>query len=194
MAAILSCMDSRLPPETIFDLGIGDVYNIRLAGNALVGPKVLASCEFACTVGGAKLIVVLGHTKSQVISRAVEAAFMTEDEIETRFGKNFQVLVDALRPLIERYCDESFLSKTESQKMSLVNQISKDQIAEVVRSIYSKSERIGELADTGRVGIVGAVYDVQDGRIELLPHSSIGLNVDDLQSDRSIPSSIQVRA
>ena len=71
MAVVLSCIDSRNPTEIIFDLGLGDVFSIRIAGN-IISPKILGSMEFGCAVAGAKLILVLGHTRCGAINEAVK--------------------------------------------------------------------------------------------------------------------------
>lgn len=151
-AVILGCIDSRVPPELIFDLGIGDVFSIRIAGN-IINKDVLGSLEFACKIIGSKQIVVLGHSDCG----AVEGALNDVD-----LG-NLTGLVENIKPAIEKVTK---LSRTGTP-------ISIDQVAEMnvkmtVELIKQRSPLLNEMLENSEIGLTGAMYDVSTGKVSFL--------------------------
>ncbi len=151
-AVVLGCIDSRVPPELIFDLGIGDIFSIRIAGN-FVNQDILGSMEFACKVVGSKLILVLGHTSCGAIRGAYE---------ELEMG-NLTGLLEKLKPAVDA------LTKDSDHKDS----VSLDKIAEVnvklaVEQIKQQSPMLKAMLDSEMIGISGAMYEVESGKVSCI--------------------------
>jgi carbonic anhydrase len=151
-AVVLGCIDSRVPPELIFDQGIGDIFTIRIAGN-FVNADILGSMEFACKVVGSKLIVVLGHTSCG----AIQGAY---DDVELG---NLTGLVDKLKPAVEA----ARASSGQESDVS-VDQIAAMNVRMTIENIQQQSPILKELLDNGGIGITGAMYDVASGKVSFL--------------------------
>ncbi len=175
MAVILSCMDARTPVELLFDMGLGDLLNIRLAGNAMLGPRTLASVEFGCTVAGAKLVVVLGHTGSTVLRAAVAAACNAPNLLPEAYGEHFPHIVQQLSGAIDPDTIATFASLTEREQQQRVDQVARSHALRTVEQILLKSATVRSLLERGQIGLVAAMYDIQHGQIEFLPESMRGL-------------------
>ncbi len=142
---ILSCIDSRIPPEIIFDQGIGNVFVARVAGN-IQDPNILGSMEFATKVIGSKLIVVMGHNRCGAIRGAIE---------NVQLG-NLTQLVNQIKPSIpiDAVDADSKSTRTALQNVKLT-----------ISSIMNNSQVIKGLIAEGKVKIVGAFYDVTSGKV-----------------------------
>lgn len=155
-AAIVSCIDSRIPTEMIFDLGIGDTFNARIAGN-FVNKDILGSLEFACKLAGSKLIVVLGHTSCGAIKGACDNA---------KLG-NLTQLLDKLAPAVnavETHPDEDRSSKNPD----FVNAVAAKNIHFAIEKIKGQSAVLNEMYQNGEIDIVGAMYDVHTGKVRFM--------------------------
>ncbi len=151
-AVVLGCIDSRVPPELVFDLGIGDVFTARIAGN-FVNDDILGSMEFATKVVGAKLILVLGHT----MCGAIQGAY---DNVELG---NLTGLVDKLKPAI------AAVANTNSTKEKLdIDEIAAINVRMTMEAIKERSPIIKELWEAGEIAIEGAMYDVSSGQVSFL--------------------------
>lgn len=156
LAVILGCIDSRTTTEIIFDLGMGDVFSIRIAGN-VVNEDILASMEFACKVAGAKLIVVLGHTNCGAIKGAC-------DNVE--LGK-MSILFDKIQPAI----DAEYATRTDrnSNNPLFVKNVTRLNVHNSVFYVADHSEILSEMINKGEVGIVGGMYDIKTGEVKFTP-------------------------
>jgi len=176
-AAVLSCIDSRAPVETILDLGLGDIFSIRIAGN-VVGPKVLGSLEYACGVAGSKLIVVLGHTKCGAVNASVSFACQGIRP-ETATGcKHLEAIVDRITHSIDSVQCKLLDKLPEEDKTHFVEQVTRENVLHSIRQIVAESPTLKRLSDEGKIGLVGAVYDVASGNIEFLTDDAVGLGGD----------------
>ncbi len=144
-AAILSCIDSRVPVELIFDLGIGDVFSVRVAGN-IVNEDVLGSLEYSCKVAGAKLIVVLGHSKCGAVTAAC-------NHIELG---NITHLLKRINPVVEKTGISQF-------DESAIEKVAQDNVHWSVDRIRKESPILAEMEQKGEIELVGAYYDVGTG-------------------------------
>lgn len=154
-AAVLGCIDSRVPAETVFDQGVGDIFTARVAGN-FVNTDMLGSLEFATKVAGAKLIVVMGHTDCG----AVEGAC---DDVELG---NVSALVSELRPSVEAVTPEGETCSSDNDV--LVNDIAEHNVQRTIDEIRQKSDIISQLEKEGTIRIVGAMYDVATGEVTFI--------------------------
>jgi len=148
-AVILGCVDSRVPPELIFDLGIGDIFSVRIAGN-FVNEDILGSMEFATKVVGSKHILVLGHTSCGAIQGA-------KDQVELG---NLTGLVNKLQPAVA--------AASELSDDPEVDHIAEMNVKLTMEDIKVKSPILNELADRGEISISGAMYDVSTGHVKFL--------------------------
>ncbi|OPY69730.1 MAG: Carbonic anhydrase [Syntrophorhabdaceae bacterium PtaU1.Bin034] len=149
-AVILGCSDSRVPPEILFDQGIGDLFIIRVAGN-IADPTVLGSIEYAVEHLSVPLVIVLGHAKCGAVQAAVKGG--------TAEG-HVQVLIKAIQPAVEKAAAENggdMVEKTVIENVSLV-----------VSQIKSSPPILSKMVGDGRVKVVGARYDLESGRVEVV--------------------------
>jgi len=148
-AVVLGCIDSRVPPELIFDLGIGDIFGIRIAGN-FVNEDILGSMEFACKVVGSKFILVLGHT----ICGAIQGAY---DDVELG---HLTGLIDKLKPAVIASQDSSNLEGDYH-----INQIAKKNVQLTIENIKKQSSILKQMLEQGEIAIAGAMYDIASGEV-----------------------------
>lgn len=160
IAAILSCMDSRTSAELIFDQGLGDIFSIRIAGN-VVNEDILGSMEFACKVAGSKFIVVLGHTRCGAIKGACD---------HVQLG-NLSSLLAKIEPSIQAETETT--ENRSSSNPVFVENVANLNVHKSVRDILDNSPVIRELVQEGRIGIIGAMYDVASGKVAFYEDSKI---------------------
>ncbi len=154
-ATILSCIDSRTSAELIFDQGLGDVFSIRIAGN-IVNTDILGSMEFACKVAGSKLIVVLGHTKCGAVKGAC-------DHVEMG---NLTELLSKLQPAVYSESETTAADKRNSKNGKFVENVATLNVKRSVKNIIERSFILEEMLDKGEIGIVGAMYNIETGKVE----------------------------
>lgn len=174
MAVVLSCSDSRTPTELIFDLGVGDVMNVCLAGNVMIGPRVLASIEYGCAVAGAKLVVVLGHTGSHIMSAAIDVLQNPGQVDPARFGEHFSSVAEEIRPAYEMVRKELKLQGPISDP-AFVDDVTRAHIIQAVDRLTRLSGTIEELVSSERIAIVAVMYDVRSGTIEVVHATSASM-------------------
>lgn len=157
-AAILSCSDSRVPVELVFDQGLGDIFSIRLAGN-IASTNAIGSMEYSCKILGSKIIVVLGHTGCGAVKGACD---------HFKMG-NLDELLAHIHPAVEAETD-TIENRTSSNK-DFVNNVSRLNVHLQIGMIQQKSIIIKELIQSGELDIIGAVYDVETGKVDFLDHA-----------------------
>lgn len=155
-ATILSCIDSRIPTEIIFDQGIGDLFNARIAGN-FVNEDILGSLEFACKLAGSKIILVLGHSSCGAIKGACD---------NVKLG-NLTQMLGKIKPAIENV-KTGENEERNSTNESFVNNVAIENIKLTVKAIKEKSPILNELFLNNEIDIHGAMYDVNTGLVELI--------------------------
>jgi carbonic anhydrase/SulP family sulfate permease len=176
-AAILSCIDSRAPVETILDLGVGDVFTARVAGN-VVSPKILGSLEYATAVVGSKLIVVVGHTKCGAVHAAVKLADAGKTGAEATGCQHLDSILEEIHPSIDLPLLRAIEPTNETARNQFAENVSRLNVVHSVRNIVETSQTIRKLVDEGRVAVVGAIYDVASGKVDFLVNEAIGLPKD----------------
>ena len=151
-ATILSCIDSRVSPELVFDQGLGDIFSIRIAGN-FINKDILGSIEFACKLGGAKLIVVLGHTSCGAVKGAC-------DNVELG---NLTYMLEKIKPAVQAVTTPEDVGLRTSKNLEFVNTVAEKNVYLTVNRIISESPVLAEMQKKKEVLIVGAMYDIQTG-------------------------------
>ena len=155
-ATILSCIDSRVSSELIFDQGIGDIFSIRIAGN-FVNEDILGSMEFACKLAGTKLIVVLGHTACGAVKGACDHA---------RLG-NLTALIKKIEPAVDLVKEPQEESLRNSSNIDFVNTVAEKNVQITIAEIRSSSPVLAQMEKQGEIKIVGGMYDVNTGIVDI---------------------------
>ena len=155
-ATILSCIDSRIPTELIFDQGIGDLFNARIAGN-FINDDILGSMEFACKLAGSKLIMVLGHTSCGAVKGACDDA---------KLGHLTQML-EKIKPAVNAVKTEEGEARN-STNSKFVDDVSEQNVRINAKAILERSEVLNEMEKSGEIVVVGAIYDVNTGLVSML--------------------------
>lgn len=151
-ATILSCIDSRTSAELIFDQGLGDIFSIRIAGNIL-NDDILGSMEFGCKIAGSKLLVILGHTRCGAIASAIE---------NTRLGF-LTGLLEKISPAVE-------LAKQNHENAGNTNpefvlEVTANNVYQTVEAIRERSTILKDMEASDQIKIVGALYNVETGKV-----------------------------
>ncbi|CAM1360910.1 carbonic anhydrase family protein [Tenacibaculum xiamenense] len=153
-ATILSCIDSRVSSELIFDQGIGDIFSVRIAGN-FVNEDILGSMEFACKLAGTRLIVVLGHTSCGAVKGACDDA---------KLG-NLTGMLGKIKPAVEAVAEPKDTSIRNSSNLSFVNNVAKKNVELTIDNIVKQSEVLADMHNNGEIQIIGGMYDIKDGSV-----------------------------
>lgn len=153
-AVILSCIDSRAPAEIILDTGIGETFNTRIAGN-ISSRDVLASMEFACAVEGAKVVLVMGHTRCGAIRGAIDNAELG----------NLTGLLQEIKPAIEK---TQYSGERKGSNYDFVDAVAKTNVEMTIENIRKNSPVLKELEDQQKIKIVGSMYHLDGGKVDFL--------------------------
>lgn len=156
-AAVLSCIDSRVPAELVFDQGIGDVFSVRIAGN-VVNEDIVGSLEFSCKVAGAKLIVVLGHERCGAVMGACDGV---------KLG-SLTGLLEKIEPAIEATELPNGEGPRDATNRDFVQAVAVKNAKMAAANILEQSEVLAEMHRAGQIDIVGAMYDVATGKVRFL--------------------------
>ena len=153
-AAILSCIDSRTPAEILLDMGLGESFNARVAGN-ICNDDIVGSLEFACAAAGAKVILVMGHTACGAVKGAID---------KVKLGK-LTGLLDEIQPAVQA---TKYDGDRTSKNANFVDQVAANNVRHSIKEIREESEVLAKMEKEGKIKIVGAMYHLSDGRLELL--------------------------
>ena len=153
-ATVLSCIDSRVSSELIFDQGMGDLFSIRIAGN-FVNEDILGSMEFACKLAGTKLVVVLGHTACGAVKGACDHA---------RLG-NLTTLINKIEPAVAAVSEPADESLRNSKNIDFVNQVAEKNVMMTIENIRNQSPVLVEMEKNHEIKIIGGMYDISNGKV-----------------------------
>ena len=152
-AVVLSCMDSRTSVELIFDQGLGDIFSIRIAGN-VVNDDIIGSMEYACAAAGSKLIVVLGHTRCGAVKGACD---------HVKLG-NLTGLLDKIQPSL----DKTSAARDTVSPAEYTEVVAQANVLHSMDEVMERSEILRNLFNEGKIGIVGGIYSVENGRVNFI--------------------------
>jgi carbonic anhydrase len=154
-AVVLSCLDSRVPVEDVFDQGLGDIFVGRVAGN-FVNEDLLGSMEFACKVAGAKLILVMGHQHCGAVKGAID---------DVKLG-NITAMLSKIKPAVAM--SQDFTGEKVSKNDAFVKHVSENNVRLAMKNIREKSPILKEMEDKGEIKIVGAFYSLVNGTLDFV--------------------------
>lgn len=160
-AIILSCIDSRTSVELVFDQGLGDIFSVRIAG-IVINDDVIASLEFACQIAGAKIIVVLGHSRCGAVKGAcdhVEMGHLTR-------------LLDKIQPAIDD--EKLIIDNRNSSNDEFVEKVTMIHTRKTVQAILDQSPVLRDLIGSGKCGIVGGHHDISTGKVSFFKDTQFG--------------------
>lgn len=155
-AAIVGCADSRVPPEVVFDQGVGDLFVVRVAGNIVAGagPLVKGSIEFAVGVLGVRLIMVLGHTECGAVASAIKH-IEGNDKLPGSIGE----LIDPIRPVVR---------EMKGRPGNKLENVTKANVTAGVKRLETLDPILAKMVKSGELKVVGGVYDLATGKVELV--------------------------
>jgi carbonic anhydrase len=153
-AVVLGCIDSRAPGEILFDAGIGEAFNARIAGN-VVNDDLLGSMEFACAVAGAKAVVVFGHTACGAVKGAI-------DDVEMG---NLTGLLARIKPAITA---TAFDGEKSSKNAAYVDAVARTNVVVALDNIRRRSPILADLEKKGSIRVAGAMYDLATGKVDFI--------------------------
>lgn len=147
-AVILSCIDSRVPVEHVFDLGIGDTFSARVAGN-VINEDVLGSIEYGCKVAGSKIVVVMGHTKCGAVTSACKSVELG----------NITALLSKIKPAVNAVNNDGGITD------EYIEEVNRKNVELSIEQMKNESEILADMEKSGEIKIVGAVYHVESGKV-----------------------------
>jgi carbonic anhydrase len=153
-ATVLSCIDSRVSSELIFDQGMGDIFSARVAGN-FVNEDILGSMEFACKLAGTKVVVVLGHTACGAVKGACDHA---------RLG-NLTALINKIEPAVAAVIEPKDESLRNSSNIDFVNNVAEKNVLMTIDNIRNQSPVLAEMENNDEIKIIGGMYDISNGKV-----------------------------
>lgn len=177
LAAILSCIDSRVPTELVFDLGVGDIFSVRVAGN-VIGTKSLGSLEYAVGVAGVKLVAVMGHTRCGAVSSSVQLVAGGQTAQLATGCQHLQAIVDEISVSIPDITIDGLQTLSTDERELLCDAVATRNVLRTRNQILARSDIIRTAVEAGQVKVVGALYDVKSGGIEFLDTEQVPLAAD----------------
>lgn len=174
LAAVLSCIDSRVPAELVFDLGVGDIFSVRVAGN-VIGTKSLGSLEYAVAVAGVKLVLVMGHTRCGAVASSVQLIAGGQSAQSSTGCQHLQAIVDEIAVCIPEVSMESLQALTTEQREQLCDAVATRNVLRTANQILARSSVLRSAVEAGRIKVAAALYDVKSGGIEFLDRDGVPL-------------------
>ncbi len=154
-AVVLSCIDSRVPVELVFDQGIGDIFSTRVAGN-IINEDVLGSIEYSCKVAGSKVVLVLGHTKCGAVTAACKGVELG----------NITALLSKINPAVAKVRKsrkiKAEMTASDIEETSIVN------VKLSIARMKKESPILAKMAKKGEIDIIGGIYSVKTGKVTFL--------------------------
>jgi carbonic anhydrase/SulP family sulfate permease len=167
ITAIMSGIDSRTPVEMIFDLGMGETFVIRVPG-AVVGPRAIGGVEHAVSVGGAKLVVLMDHTDSSLLSLAMGIAGSSSNESVLGECVNLHDVLEQIAASIDAQQARDFPNMTAEEQQATLDQVARRHIARMAQQLVEESPLLERLVTSGQIRVVTAIFDASNGSVAFL--------------------------
>ena len=167
LAVVLGCIDSRVPIEHVFDLGIGEAFGVRVAGN-VVGTKSLGSIEYGVAVAGVKLVVVLGHTRCGAVTSSIQLLGENQDVQSATGCAHLPAIVSEVTENVGVAECEQWISLEANEQELFVDEVAQRNVKRAVSELVQRSDAIRSAVENGQIQVVGAMYDVRTGKVKFL--------------------------
>lgn len=167
LAAILSCIDSRVPTEIVFDLGVGDIFSVRVAGN-VIGTKSLGSLEYAVGIAGVKVVLILGHSRCGAVRSSIQLIAAGKDAMAVTGCQHLQAIVDEIAPSVTDLRGKQLDKMTNEEVEALEDLTAAQNVRNTADLVLNRSKVIRDAVEEGQAIVVSAMYDVRTGKIEFL--------------------------
>jgi carbonic anhydrase/SulP family sulfate permease len=164
MAVVLSCIDSRTPVELVFDLSLGDVFSVRIAGN-VVSRKILGSIEYGCAIAGAKVVLVMGHTSCGAIKAAVDFTCSDKSIGDVTGCNNLDFLIEEIQKSIEIDECKKYHVMNGNERQDFLDDVSYNNVVKTIQMIREESPTIDRLIKEGKIALVGAMYNISTAEV-----------------------------
>ena len=174
VAVVLHCIDSRSPAELLFDVGLGEIFSARVAGN-IATDEMLGSMEYACAVAGAKLVVVLGHTRCGAVGAALAAVCHPETPVAPDCT-HLPPIIESIGRVVDVEACRRAEQESPEARQEAVDEVARRNVARAVRDIREQSGVIDRLVREEKVGVVGMLYDVSSGAVWLVDGTAGGIS------------------
>ncbi len=165
IAAIVSGIDSRTPVEMIFDLGVGDAFVVRMPG-AVIGTRAIGGVEYAVSVGGAKLVVLMGHADSSLLSLAIHNVCSSDNKAELASCASLQDVLEQIALSIDDQQARAFPDMSTQAQQDYMDQLTRRHIARMARQLIEESPALSRLVDSGQIRVVTAMFDSSNGSVQ----------------------------
>jgi carbonic anhydrase len=170
IAAIVSGIDSYTPVEMIFDLGMGDAYVVRTPG-VVIGPETIGGVEYAVSVGGAKVVIVLGHSDSSLLSLTIQNMSSAENKAELADCESLKDVLDQIALSIDVGGARTFSALSEREQLDYLDQVARLHVARMAQQLIDRSPALKSRIDTGEIRVVIAIFSTSNGSVEFLMDS-----------------------
>jgi carbonic anhydrase/SulP family sulfate permease len=170
IAAIVSGIDSQTPVEMIFDLGVGDAYVIRMPG-VVVGPRAIGGVEYAVSVGGAKIVVVMGHADSSLLSLAIQNAYSPDNKAEIAGCAQLEEVLQQIAVSIDAQHARAFPQLSKKEQQAYLEELTQRHIQRMAKQLIEESPALSRLVDSGQIQVVTAMFDPSNGSVHFLNES-----------------------
>ena len=167
LAVVVSCIDSRTPAELIFDLGVGDVFSVRIAGN-VPSRKVLGSVEYGCAIAGAKLVLVMGHTRCGAVNAAIDFVGSGENAGAATGCQHLRYIIEEIQYSIDSEPSERIQQMSAEEKEVFADTVAHRNVTRSIRTMLQRSRTLSDLQRDDRVVFVAGMYNVATGDMEFL--------------------------
>jgi carbonic anhydrase/SulP family sulfate permease len=171
LAVVISCIDSWTPAELVFDLGVGDILSVRIAGS-ITSRKVLGSVEYGCALAGAKLIVVMAHTRCGAVTAAVELMGLAEADGQAADCQHLGYVVQEIQKSIDPREFRDVGQMQPAEREHFINAVARRSVSRTIVTMLDESRTLARLVREDRVAIIGAMYDVGTREIDFLAEAS----------------------
>jgi len=165
LAVVLSCMDSRTSTELVFDLGLGDIFSIRVAGNIAM-EDALASMEYGCAVAGAKLLLVLGHTRCGAVKATVDIVHRQVDACQASGCDHIKSITGYIQHAVE--AEHETRGDRSAHNEAFVDRVARLNVLHTMEVIRRRSATLRGLLERRQIALVGGLYCVRTGKVEFI--------------------------
>ena len=172
LAVVLSCIDSRAPVDLIFDAGVGDLFTVRVAGN-VTSRKVIGSIEYGCAIAGAKLILVMGHTRCGAVTASIDAVAAGKKHSTPAGCEHIDPILQEISASVDQDVCRRLKELPPEERDDFIDEVARENVQRAVEQIVERSPAIARMVKAGEVAVMGAMYDVTTGMLDVFEQMEV---------------------